>query len=130
MDLDELHRPAGAHEDRERGRAQVLALQGPGGSRDGWDRWRSAAAGSAEAVHDVLRVDRGPHDDAQLGELRADIAESFRQGALLRVDLGREREQGVAFGVVPCVFFGTVWQAAIAPRIADVGHVWLPVSRW
>jgi len=53
-----------AGEDGQRGRAQVLAAQG---LRVGCDRrygrW-AAAMRDAEALHDVLGIYAGPHDDA------------------------------------------------------------------
>jgi hypothetical protein len=85
--------------------------------------------GHAVAVHDVLGVDAWPHDDAQLGKLRAHFAEPFRERTLRGVELARAVQQCRALGVVRGELALTVWDAAIARRILDRGHSELPLDR-
>jgi len=88
VDLDEGHRTLVAGEDRERGRAEMLAAEWVGVGRDRWDGRRTAAARPAEPVHDVLGVDARPHDDAQLGQPCAYFRELDGQRLLRRVQPG------------------------------------------
>jgi hypothetical protein len=61
VNLDELHWPAGFHQNRNR---RVAKLSPPDGIRvggNGRDRPRTADAGVAKAVHDVFGFDLRPH---------------------------------------------------------------------
>jgi hypothetical protein len=120
--LDEGHRPAVASEDRERGRAQVLPAQGLGIGCDRRDGRRTAPMRHAEPVHDVLWVDAGPHDDAQLGQLRAHVRELQGEGLLRLVELGGASEQGRALAVELRELARSVRDAAVAGGIADCGQ--------
>ena len=126
MDLDERHLSAIAGEDRERGGTQVFAAQGLGvgcNRRDG--RW-AAATRDTEAVHDVLGVDAGPHDDAEFGELCPDVRELAGQGALRVVELCGLLEQDGALRMKRGEFAWAMRETPVARRIANSRHVLLP----
>jgi hypothetical protein len=78
----------------------MLALKGPRVAGDGWDRRRAAAAGDAEALHDVYGIDSRPERNPHLCELLADAGELVGEGTLRGVELGGLSEQRGAFGVV------------------------------
>jgi hypothetical protein len=124
--LDEGHRPAVASEDRQRGRAQMLSAEGLGVGCDRRDRRRTAPVRDAKAVHDVLGVDPGPHDDAQLSQLGAHVRELQGEGPLRIVELGGPSEQCRAFGVELRELARTVWDAPVAGGVTDRGQNELP----
>jgi hypothetical protein len=129
VDLDERHAAAIAGEDRERSGAQVFAAQGLGVGCDRRNgRW-SAAVCDAEAVHDVLGVDAGPHDDAEFGELRPDVRELAGRGALCVVELCGLLEQDGALRMERGEFAWTMRETPVARRITNSGHVLLPKRR-
>jgi hypothetical protein len=128
MYFDERHLATVAGEDGERRGTQVFAAQGLRVrcyGRDG--RW-SAAVRDAEAVHDVLRVDAGPHHDAHFGELRPDVRELAGQGALGIVLLRGLLEQDRALRMKRGEFARAMRETPIARRIANRGHELLPLA--
>ena len=126
MDLDERHSTAVAGEDRERRGTQVFAAQGLSVGCDRRDgRW-AAAVCDTEAVHDVLGVDAGPHDDAEFGELGPDVRELAGQGALRIVELCGLLEQDGALRMERGEFAWAMRETPVARRIANCGHVLLP----
>jgi hypothetical protein len=85
----------------------------------------------AIAVHDVLRIDARPHHDAHLGELRAHLAELFREQLLRRVELRRPIEQCGASCMKGVELTPAVGDASIARRIFDARHGFSPLPhRW
>jgi hypothetical protein len=101
----------------------VFAAQGLGVGRDRRQgRW-SAAVRDAKAVHDVLGVDAGPHDDAEFGELRPDERELAGQGALRIVELCGLLEQDGALRMERGEFARAMRETSVARRIANSGHV-------
>jgi hypothetical protein len=122
MEFDEGHGALVAGEDRERGGAQVFALEWLGSGCDGWYRGWAAAVGDAEAVDDVFGIDVRPHDDAHLGEAGADLGEFCGEGALRGVEFGGAIEQRGAFGVERGECVWSVGDAPVAGGIADCGH--------
>jgi hypothetical protein len=122
VDLDESHRAGVASEDRDGGRAQMLALEGLGVGCDRRDGRRTAAVRHAEPVHDVLGFDTGPHDDAHLGELGAHVGEPHGERLLRVVELGSPLEQCGALGVEVGELPRTVWNSPIARWISNGWH--------
>jgi hypothetical protein len=128
VNLDEGHRAAVARQDRERGRAQMLSAQGLGVGCDGRYGRRTAAVRHAEPVHDVLRVDAGPHDDAQLGEAGAYLGELQGEGPLCGVELSGLSEQCRTLGVELRELAPAVRDAPVAGGVADCGQDELPCA--
>jgi hypothetical protein len=122
MDLDEVHRPCVAHQDRERDRAQVLAREVQRGRCHRRDRRRPTALRPAKTVDDVLRIDARPHDEAQLREARADFAELDRERTLLPIELRCLIEQRGALFVQRGETLTPVRQRPVTDRIANGGR--------
>lgn len=129
VDLDEVHRAAVASEDRDGGRAQMLALEGLGVGRDRRDGRRTPTVRHAEPVHDVLGFDTWPHDDAHLGELGTHIGEPLGERPLRVVQLRSPVEQVGALGVEDRELPRTVRDAPIARWVSNGWHNELPVER-
>ncbi len=116
VDLDEFHRAFVDREHRKCGMAQMLAADGQGVARDGWDGRRTVDACVAEAVHDVFRFDAWPHDDANLGEGGAHRGELDREGLLLRVEVCGAGDERVTLCMVRGVLFGGARRTPMPPR--------------
>ena len=126
VDLDEGHRALVAGEHGERSRAQVFAVERVCVAGDRWDRWRSAPVGDAVALDDVLGIDAGPHDDADLGQSGAYLGELDGEGALRVVECGRLVEQLGALAVEGGEFARPVRQSPVAGGIFNGRHASSP----
>jgi hypothetical protein len=126
VDLDERHRALVLGEDGERGGAEMLPGERVGVGRDGRDGGRTAAAALPKAVDDVLGVDPRPHDDAELGQARANLGEVDGQRLLRGVELGRLIEQVCALGVEDDERVVAAWNDPVTGGITNGRHTMLP----
>jgi hypothetical protein len=115
VDLDELHRAAVVREHREGGVAHGPASQRVCVPRDRRDRRRPVHPRAPVVADDVLRLDAGPHDDAVVRELRADLGELLGELPLREVELVGSCEQRVD----GCEVLGALLRSA---RRAPIAH--------
>jgi hypothetical protein len=130
--LDQPHGAAVTGEDGQACKAEVFAAEGLGIAGDGRKRRRPLYPRLTEALDDVLRLDARPHDNADVGELCADVGELVGERALRRVDDTGALEELVAFLVEGGALVGPDRQVAITTRIGGRGddrHELLPSSR-
>jgi hypothetical protein len=122
VDFDQCHGAPIAGQHCEHDRTQLFALQRQCVRDDGRNRRRTAAPGDAKAVHEVLGIDAGPHDDPQLRELRTHLAEFYGEHPLRRIELGCPSKELVALRIERVVFLATPRDFSVARWITNSGH--------